>query len=85
MLCSWGSQSWLQSAFSRLSCLAVRGMQAVALCGRQSCLQAAFQAAVDRPLTQFAAISSDFVSCRHPAAQPGKFVACLEGEIHPAI
>ena len=35
---SWGSQSWLQPAFSRL-------LDFGHACGRQSCLQAAFQAA----------------------------------------
>jgi hypothetical protein len=55
--------------------LAFRGMQATALCGRQSCLQAAFQAAVQQTTHAVRTYSSDFVFRRHSAAKPEKFVA----------
>jgi hypothetical protein len=44
-----------------LSALAVRGMQAIALCGRQSCLQAAFQATVQQTTHAVRTYSSGFV------------------------
>ena len=49
------------------------------LCGRQSCLQAAFQAAVEQTTHAVRTYSSGFMSHRHPAAKPEKFVAYREG------
>jgi len=53
----WGKMASCGRMVSGLSALATYGMQAAALCGRQSCLQAAFQAAVEETITQFASIS----------------------------
>ena len=50
-------------------------MQATALCGRQSCLQAAFQAAVEQTTHAVRRYFSGFVFRRHPAAKTEKFVA----------
>jgi len=49
------------------------------LCGRQSCLQAAFQAAVEQTTHAVRRYFSGFMSRRHPAAKPEKFVAYREG------
>jgi hypothetical protein len=46
---------------------------------RQSCLQAAFQAAVQRTTHAVRRYFSGFVSRWQPAAKPGKFVAYGEG------
>jgi len=59
--------------------LAVCGMQSAALCGRQSCLQAAFQAAVQRTTHAVRTHFSGFVSRKHRAAKPEKFVAYRGG------
>jgi hypothetical protein len=59
----------------RRSALAICGMQADALCGRQSCLQAAFQAAVEQTTHAVRSYFSGFVSRKHRAAKPEKFVA----------
>src|SRR5580704_9761885 len=48
------------------------------LCGRQSCLQAAFQAAVEQTTHGVRAYFSCFVSRRRRAAEPEKFVAYRE-------
>jgi hypothetical protein len=50
-------------------------MQATALCGWQSCLQATFQAAVEQTTYAGRRHFSGFVVRRHPAAKPEKFVA----------
>jgi hypothetical protein len=55
--------------------LAFRGMHATALCGRQSCLQAAFQATVEQTTHPVSRYSSGFVFRRHRSAKPEKFVA----------
>ena len=64
----------VQASGARHWSLAFRGMQATALCGRQSCLQAAFQDAVEQthPVRRY---FSGFVFRRHLAAKPEKFVA----------
>jgi hypothetical protein len=49
--------------------LAVRGMRAAALCGRQSCLQAAFQAAVEQTTHAVAVISP--ASCSQASRSEG--------------
>src|ERR1700689_2290193 len=51
----------VQASGARPSALAVRGMQATALCGRQSCLQAAFQAAVQQTTHAVRTYFSGFV------------------------
>ena len=63
-----GSQFWLHAA----AVLAIHRMQSTAVCGRQSCLQAALQAAVEPGQITHAvgSIFSGFVSRRHGAAKP---------------
>ena len=48
-------------AFASYSALAICGMHSAALCGRQSCLQAAFQAAVQQTTHAVRTYSSGFV------------------------
>jgi hypothetical protein len=49
------------------------------MCGRQSCLQAAFQAAIEQTTHAVRRYFSGFVSSRHRAAKPENFVAYREG------
>ena len=62
-----------------LSALAVRGVQTAALCGRQSCLQAAFQTAVEQTTHTVRKYFFGFVPRRQRAAQHGKLIAYREG------
>jgi hypothetical protein len=54
--------------------LAFYSLRSAVQWGRQSCLQAAFQAAVESEQTthEFARIFSGFASCRHREARPEK-------------
>jgi hypothetical protein len=53
--------------------------QATASCGKQSCLQAAFQAAVQQTTHAVRRYFSGFVFRRHPPAKHGKFDAYRDG------
>ena len=55
------------------------GTLPIALCGRQSCLQAAFQAAVERTTHAVRRYLSGFASRRRSAAKLARFVAYREG------